>query len=99
MAAAGTETMSKTEPIDSDNTQDGRLVDPEKCVLPQDTTDEESGAVSPPAGPELQRWNDSAVNIFRYCGTMYSFILMGMTDSAQGVCVPLSPTAAEPLAN
>ena len=89
MAAAGTEIMPKNDPIDSDTTQDGRIDDAEKCVLAQDATDE-SGEASPEAGPELQRWNDSTVNIFRYCGTMYTFILMGMTDSAQGVCVPPS---------
>lgn len=88
MSVAGTEKMPKNKPIDSDTTQDGRTDDPEKCVLPQDTTDEESGAVSPPAGRQLQRWNDSTENIFRYCSTMYCFILMGMTDSAQGVWVP-----------
>jgi hypothetical protein len=89
MAAAGVETVSKNDPVDSDTTQDGRIDDAEKGALAQDVTDE-SGGASPGAGPELQRWNDSTVNIFRYCGTMYTFILMGMTDSAQGVCVPPS---------
>ena len=33
----------------------------------------------------LQRWNDSRINIYRYLGANFSFIIMGMNDAAYGV--------------
>ncbi|KAL2116928.1 hypothetical protein VTJ04DRAFT_9096 [Mycothermus thermophilus] len=58
---------------------------------PEKTTDDESGTpspTSPPAAGELQRWNESTVNILRFIGTLYTFILMGMTDAAIGALLP-----------
>ncbi|KAK4155254.1 major facilitator superfamily domain-containing protein [Chaetomidium leptoderma] len=88
MAAAVLEGVAKNEHIDSDKTQDGRINDPEKAGATPDATDEESGASSPPETKELQRWNDTTLNVFRYLSTLYSFILMGMTDGAMGALLP-----------
>ncbi|AEO61817.1 hypothetical protein MYCTH_2312413 [Thermothelomyces thermophilus ATCC 42464] len=62
--------------------------DSEKVVPLEDAVDEESGTRSPQSGQQLQRWNDPAVNIFRYFSILYSFILMGMTDGALGALLP-----------
>lgn len=86
MAAVGAETVSKKAPTGSDkNTQEGRIDDPEKTEPVQDATDEESGTRSPPTSDGLQRWNETTANMFRFFSTLYSFILMGMTDGAVGV--------------
>jgi hypothetical protein len=78
--------VTKNEHITSDtSTQDGRVEDPEKAEATQDATDEESGTRSPPA-TELQRWNQTTADVFRFFSTIYCFILMGMTDGAVGVC-------------
>lgn len=66
------------------------MEDAEKMVPTDEGTDED--ATAPPGQAQaLQRWNESSVNIFRFFSTMYSFILMGMTDGAVGVCSPSSP--------
>jgi hypothetical protein len=69
----------------SGNVTAGRIEDPEKVGSAPDATEEESGLPSPPAALELQRWNESTVNVFRFLSSNYSFILMGMTDGALGV--------------
>jgi hypothetical protein len=85
MAAAVSETVTKNDQIISDtSTQDGRIEDPEKGEATQDATDEESGTRSPPP-VELQRWNQTSADVFRFFSTIYCFILMGMTDGAVGV--------------
>ncbi|KAK4239270.1 major facilitator superfamily domain-containing protein [Achaetomium macrosporum] len=71
-----------------DNIQPGGVQDPEKAVPTQDATDEESGTASPQPGQELQRWNESKVNIFRFFATIYSFTLLGMTDAVVGALLP-----------
>ena len=87
MAAAGTEAVPKGELVDSEHSPPYRINDPEKGESTQDATDEESGTPSP--GPVvLPRWNDTKMDMFRFFSTMYSFILMGMTDGALGVCCP-----------
>jgi len=40
---------------------------------------------SPAAEPVKERWNSSRTNIFRFSMTVYSFIIMGMSDGALGV--------------
>ncbi|KAH6621185.1 hypothetical protein B0J18DRAFT_219772 [Chaetomium sp. MPI-SDFR-AT-0129] len=61
--------------------------DPEKTVTPEDVTEEESGPPSPPV-EQLQRWNESPINRFRYLTTNYCFALMGMTDGSLGALLP-----------
>jgi hypothetical protein len=60
--------------------------DHEKLDSPTHTTDEEA-VVNPAVRPEavLHRWNESRVNTFRFLTTLYSFIIMGMSDGAVGV--------------
>ncbi|AEO63729.1 50bc0b2a-93cd-42ef-ac9f-1e3411dc4a3c [Thermothielavioides terrestris] len=72
----------------SGNVTAGRIEDPEKVGSAPDATEEESGLPSPPAALELQRWNESTVNVFRFLSSNYSFILMGMTDGALGALLP-----------
>ncbi len=91
MAAAVPETtMAKTDRIEPVLANDVEKAE----LTPQDVTDEESGtAPSPPSpqpGKELQRWNETGLNMFRFFSTIYCFILMGMTDGAVGVCSPPS---------
>jgi hypothetical protein len=76
-----------------DDIQPGGVEDPEKAVPTQDATDEESGTASPQSAPhkELQRWNESKVNIFRFFATLFSFTLIGMTDAVVGVRCPPFP--------
>lgn len=38
--------------------------------------------------PELEKWNGTRTNAFRYVATLYSFIVMGMNDGAVGVRFP-----------
>lgn len=38
--------------------------------------------------PVLERWNEPRINAYRYFAALYSFILMGMTDAANGVSAP-----------
>jgi hypothetical protein len=35
----------------------------------------------------LERWNQPRSNIYRYLGTIFSFITMGMNDASSGVSV------------
>ncbi|KAI8211241.1 Bypass of stop codon protein 6 [Colletotrichum sp. SAR 10_76] len=35
--------------------------------------------------PELEKWNGTRTNAFRYVATLYSFIVMGMNDGAVGI--------------
>lgn len=58
--------------------------DPEK-VEDSTTTDEDANA-SP--AETKQRWNGSSTNIFRFLSTIYSFILLGMTDAVLGALLP-----------
>ncbi|KAK3905622.1 major facilitator superfamily domain-containing protein [Staphylotrichum tortipilum] len=89
MAAAVPEaTATTTDRIEPDTSL---VKDLEKAELTQDATDEESGTApspSPQPGKELQRWNESGLNMFRFFSTIYSFILMGMTDGAVGALLP-----------
>lgn len=84
MAAAVPEGVANSEHNPPGIVQDGRDEGAEKFT---DATDEESGKPSPQPAPALQRWNESAVNMFRFFATIYCFILMGMTDGAVGVCL------------
>lgn len=36
----------------------------------------------------LERWNDTRINVFRYLATLFSFIILGMSDAAYGVSIP-----------
>lgn len=74
-----------------DRVHDGPTEDPEKAASIQDVTDEESGTPTARPAQELQRWNESSTNIFRFLSSIYAFILMGMTDGAMGVCSQRSP--------
>lgn len=89
-AVAAVESESKGEHDSSANkAPDGRIEDSEKMETTEDATDED--AVMPPAQTQgLQRWNESTVNVLRFLGTNYAFVLMGMTDAAVGVrtCIP-----------
>ncbi len=85
MAAVAPEDMPKGGRVDSDTARDGRIEDPEKAETSQDVTDEESGTPSSQPAQELERWNETGVNVFRFFSTIYAFILMGMTDAAVGV--------------
>ena len=87
MAAAIPEAGPHGEHYSSDTIHNASIENSEKFVPTRDATDEESGTPLEAPAPELQRWNQSKVNIFRYCSTMYSFILMGMMDGAMGVCL------------
>ncbi|KAK4100955.1 MFS general substrate transporter [Parathielavia hyrcaniae] len=89
MATPGPEPVTKNEHISSDGSiaHDGCVTDPEKAEAAQDVTDEESGAPSPPPA-QLQRWNGTATDMFRFFSTIYCFILMGMTDAAVGALLP-----------
>ena len=90
MAAIAPEDMPKGGQVNSHTAPDGRIEDPEKVETSQDVTDEESGTPSPQPARELERWNETSVNVFRFFSTIYAFILMGMTDAAVGVrSVPL----------
>lgn len=60
--------------------------DLEKLEPSTDTaTDEE--AATPPA-ERKQKWNESGTNIYRYLSTIYSFVLLGMTDAVIGALLP-----------
>lgn len=90
-------TMSTASPdhVGVDNPNSSRKMDesiipardPEKVDLSEETTDEEASVP-----PLQQRWNQSATNIFRFLGTIYAFILMGMTDGAVGALLPYIET-------
>lgn len=47
---------------------------------------------SPAAEPVKERWNSSRTNIFRFSMTVYSFIIMGMSDGALGALLPYIET-------
>ncbi|KAK1761291.1 major facilitator superfamily domain-containing protein [Echria macrotheca] len=68
-----------------DNTQR----DPEKAGELANATDEEA-----PASPtdNKQRWNDTPINIYRFLSTIFSFILLGMTDAVIGALIPYIET-------
>ncbi|KAG7294229.1 hypothetical protein NEMBOFW57_004299 [Staphylotrichum longicolle] len=92
MSAALPEGVPKNDYIDSEKAQAGQLRDPEKVDTAQDVTDEELGGPTTPPTHELERWNETGVNIFRFMSTMYCFILMGMTDGAVGALLPYIET-------
>ncbi|KAL2193538.1 major facilitator superfamily domain-containing protein [Corynascus similis CBS 632.67] len=91
MATTAVKDEAKHEKTALNNDQDAHQ-DPEKAVPVEDATDEDSGTRSPQPRQQLQRWNDSPLNIFRYCTTLYCFILMGMTDGALGALLPYIET-------
>ncbi|KAG9248032.1 major facilitator superfamily domain-containing protein [Calycina marina] len=37
---------------------------------------------------ELEKWNGSKTNVYRYLATLFSFIIMGMNDAAYGALIP-----------
>jgi len=39
---------------------------------------------------DLEKWNSSRTNIYRYFATLYSFIILGMSDAAYGALIPYS---------
>ncbi|KAL1842601.1 hypothetical protein VTJ49DRAFT_4781 [Mycothermus thermophilus] len=81
--------MSQKNSPMADTIEAVRASDPEKSDLARDTTDDETAtAPTTPPSPELQRWNESTVNILRFIGTLYTFILMGMTDAVIGPLLP-----------
>ena len=74
------------------------IIDPEKIAngrtdtTETNTTDEEAAAAGVEsalrAPPERQRWNESGTNIYRFLSTIYSFILLGMSDAVIGALIP-----------
>src|SRR4051794_17634520 len=72
---------------ESHNHQDAEKIE----VSTADTTDEE--AVVPPdvetqSPKTLAKWNESPLLIFRFLSTIYSFILLGMSDAVLGALIP-----------
>ncbi|KAK5660887.1 hypothetical protein OQA88_12259 [Cercophora sp. LCS_1] len=65
--------------------------DPEKLEPSTGTTTDEEAANIPPA-ERKQKWNESPTNIYRYLSTVYSFILLGMTDAVIGALLPYIET-------
>lgn len=88
MTLAPPEDLPKSETHVPDAIENAPFSASEKAVPAGDGTgtDEESGP-SQRASPtkELQRWNQSPTNIFRFLASTYAFALMGMTDAAVGV--------------
>ncbi|KAK3683529.1 major facilitator superfamily domain-containing protein [Podospora appendiculata] len=72
------------------NATTATIADPEK------TGSEEATVLSPPvnaSSPELhQKWNESGTSMYRFLTTIYSFILMGMSDAAIGALIPYIET-------
>ncbi|KAK3946269.1 major facilitator superfamily domain-containing protein [Diplogelasinospora grovesii] len=81
-----TEPVNNTHGHDHEKVVDSSTTANDTCA----TTDEEATSPPPPAqaGPQQQKWNEPRVNIFRFCTTLYSFILMGMNDGAIGALIP-----------
>ncbi|KAJ4307069.1 hypothetical protein N0V88_000444 [Collariella sp. IMI 366227] len=71
---------------------DDPIRDPEKLVHTEDATDEEPGSAPARTPPELQKWNQTPADVFRFLATIYCFILMGMTDGAVGALLPYIET-------
>ena len=94
MTLAPPEDLPKSETHASDAIENApfNASEKEKALPTGDGTDEESGP-SQRASPtkELQRWNQSPTNIFRFLASTYAFALMGMTDAAVGVRPSLFP--------
>lgn len=59
---------------------------PEKPEPSTDTATDEEAATTP--AERKQKWNESPTNIYRYLSTIYSFILLGMTDAVIGALLP-----------
>jgi hypothetical protein len=36
----------------------------------------------------LEQWNEPRINVYRYIAALYTFVIMGMNDSAYGVSAP-----------
>ncbi len=89
MTAATPDDRPQGDQVDADTPRYDKAKDIEKeGEITQDATDEESGTPPcPPPVQELERWNETGVNVFRFFSTLYCFILMGMTDGAVGVCL------------
>ncbi|KAL2135616.1 hypothetical protein VTI74DRAFT_7763 [Chaetomium olivicolor] len=91
MAAPVPETSINSKNFNPENSQGHRAEDPEKFVSTEDATDEEPGP-TPAQPPQLQRWNETVADVFRFLSTIYCFILMGMTDGAVGALLPYIET-------
>jgi hypothetical protein len=51
----------------------------------------ESPVTQEDSSEPLEQWNKPRINLYRYFATLYSFIVMGMNDSAYGVRLTLIP--------
>jgi len=40
------------------------------------------------ASEDLEKWNSTKTNVYRYFATLYSFIILGMSDAAYGALIP-----------
>lgn len=83
MSASPVQTAATVEKKPS--TASLRCHDPEKIEGSTTATDEDADG-SP--DETKQRWNESPTNIFRFLSTVYSFILLGMTDAVLGALLP-----------
>ena len=64
----------------------GTAMDVEK-TNPKARTDDEANGNDPetPGDAQLEKWNASRSNIFRFGVTLFGFIIMGMNDAVLGV--------------
>ncbi|KAI0484004.1 hypothetical protein GGR56DRAFT_611884 [Xylariaceae sp. FL0804] len=46
------------------------------------------GEVLPPPPRPLERWNEPAINRYRYLATNLCFVIMGMNDASTGALIP-----------
>lgn len=83
MSTSPVQTTARVEKKSS--TASLRYHDPEKVEGSTTATDEDVNA-SP--DETKQRWNESPTNIFRFLSTVYSFVLLGMTDAVLGALLP-----------
>lgn len=78
----------ETHPVGGLDSEKGIDVSASDSTPGTEAKDENSGRENGPqneATQELERWNESKTNIFRYLVTLYMFIAMGMSDAAYGV--------------
>ncbi|RDW75114.1 MFS general substrate transporter-15 [Coleophoma cylindrospora] len=76
--------LSSEKAIDISASESSPQIEP-KVELPGPEIENE-------APRELERWNESRTNIFRYLVTLYTFIAMGMSDASYGALIPYLET-------
>jgi hypothetical protein len=52
----------------------------------ESTREKVDSAVS--SSSRLEQWIEPRINLYRYIAALYSFVIMGMNDSAYGVSAP-----------